>query len=112
LETKAVLHNEAVSQVQTLLALLEAVMLTIAPQPEARTALAYERQFLYCLAWSIGGLLDPADRRLFDTHLKSFKREALPQVSSSNSRLTDSSIECKCHLNLPPLVFHSPPSFV
>jgi len=76
-----VLHNESVSQVQTLLALLEAVMLTIAPQPEARSPLAYERQFVYCLAWSIGGLLDPGDRRLFDAHLRSFKREAMPQAS-------------------------------
>jgi hypothetical protein len=81
LQAKAVLHNESVSQVQTLLALLEAVMLTLAPQPEARTALAYERQFVYCLAWSIGGLLDPADRRLFDAHLRSFKRDAMPQAT-------------------------------
>ena len=81
LQAKAVLHNEAVSQVQTLLALLEAVTLTLPPQAEARTPLAYERHFVYCLAWSIGGLLDPGDRRLFDAHLRSLKRDAMPQAS-------------------------------
>ena len=36
LNAKPVLHNEAVGQVQTLLSLLEALMLTLASSPEAR----------------------------------------------------------------------------
>ena len=68
------------AQVQTLLALLEGVMLTVAANSEAKSAIAYERNFLYCLAWSIGGLLDPKDRGPFDSQLRSLKTSALPQV--------------------------------
>lgn len=75
------LHNEAVGQVQTLLALLEAVIKATPTGSEARTPLAYERHFLYCLAWGIGGLLAPEDRKLFDTHLRTLTAEALPQVA-------------------------------
>lgn len=80
LQTRPVLHNESVGQVQTLLALLEGVMLTLAATPEAKSATAYERHFMYCLAWSIGGLLDPKDRSPFDAQLRSLKTSALPQV--------------------------------
>ena len=30
-----------------------------------------ERLFLFCLMWSIGGLLEPAGRSAFDTELRS-----------------------------------------
>lgn len=82
-----VLFNEAVSQVQTLLALLEAILPSLGPSPEARSALAYERHFLYSLAWSIGGLLEAKDRGLFDNQLRSIRNEAMPLVSSAKSRI-------------------------
>ena len=80
------LHNEAVGQVQTLLSLLEALMLTLNPSSsEARSPLAYERNFLYCLAWSLGGLLEPRDRSAFDGHLRALAPEAMPQVKLPGS---------------------------
>jgi dynein heavy chain len=36
----------------------------------------FERHFLYCVAWSLGGLLTPGDRVKFDAHLRSLTGEA------------------------------------
>ena len=80
LSTKEVLFNEAVSQVQTLLALLEAILPTMPASPEARSPAAYERHFLYSLAWSLGGLLEPNDRLQFDLQMRSIRRGAMPDV--------------------------------
>ncbi len=80
LSAEEVLFNEAVSQVQTLLSLLEAILLAMPASPEARSVLAYERHFLYSLAWSIGGLLEPKDRASFDRQLRTIKKDAMPVV--------------------------------
>ena len=80
LSAEEVLFNEAVSQVQTLLSLLEAILPTMPTNLEARSAQAYERQFLYSLAWSIGGLLEPKDRNRFDRQLRAIKKDAMPTV--------------------------------
>ncbi|KAK9794950.1 hypothetical protein WJX73_010224 [Symbiochloris irregularis] len=75
---KPVLHNETVSQVQTLLTLLEGVLKSrgalggdSAPEgsvpPDAK---GIERIFLFCLAWGVGGLLDKKDRIALDAELR------------------------------------------
>lgn len=46
------------------------------PQAAARAAQVYERHFLFCLAWSIGGLLGTADRSKFDSFLRSLSDQA------------------------------------
>jgi dynein heavy chain len=43
---------------------------------EAADAARCERHFLYCLAWGVGGLLDPGDRARFDAHLRGLTRLA------------------------------------
>ena len=80
LQTRPVVHNEAVGQIQTLLALLEGVILSTASNFEAKSAAAYERHFMYCLVWSLGGLLDTADRKPFDAQLRSLKSAGMPHV--------------------------------
>lgn len=80
LNTKPVLHNEAVAQVQTLLDLLQAVLGGVPTAAEARSLAAYERHFLYCLAWGVGGLLGADDRCAFDQQLRKLAPAAMPQV--------------------------------
>ena len=45
---------------------------------ETVTAVHYERVFLYCLAWSVGGLLPQQERPAFDTQLRTLS-SSLPQ---------------------------------
>lgn len=92
------LHNEVVSQVQTLLTLLEGVLQargvlvgsgssSSAPAGEGGAAAAgnndpkvLERVFLFCLAWGVGGLLDKKDRAGLDAELRKLT-DLLPKVS-------------------------------
>lgn len=76
---KAVMHNEAVCQVNTMLTLLEGSLMlgdpsaTAAaggPSAVAITASHMERVFLFCLTWSLGGLLHERDRPTFDAELR------------------------------------------
>ncbi|KAK9841874.1 hypothetical protein WJX81_008571 [Elliptochloris bilobata] len=83
LNLKPVLHNEAVCQVGTLLTLLDGVLAKTgaagtAPASDAGAAAGMERVFLFCLAWSIGGLLDSKDRAAFDAELRT-QTAALPK---------------------------------
>ena len=96
------LHNEVVSQVQTLLTLLESVLAargvlpsaagSSAPagEPAAMAAAnsndpkALERVFLFCLAWGIGGLLDKKDRTALDTELRKLTDLLPKQVSPAH----------------------------
>lgn len=76
------LHNETVCQVGTLLTLLNSTLAKVAaanaPGGDTGAAVAMERVFLFCLAWSIGGLLDSKDRDLFDAELRTMT-SALPK---------------------------------
>ncbi|KAI3432720.1 hypothetical protein D9Q98_004263 [Chlorella vulgaris] len=86
LELRPVMHNEPVCQVSTLLTLLSGVLKaggTPGGTSSGVPQLApdhYERLFLYCLTWSLGGLLDGRDRVLFDAHLRSLTDQAPEQV--------------------------------
>lgn len=42
----------------------------------------YERLFLYCATWSLGGLLDAKERPRFDAHLRSLTDQAPEKVGA------------------------------
>jgi len=76
LNLKPVLHNEVVCQVGTLLTLLDGTLGKTAGAGaaggggDAGAGAAMERVFLFCLVWSLGGLLDSRDRAAFDAELR------------------------------------------
>lgn len=88
LELRPVMHNEQVCQVQTLLTLLTGVLKPLAGGSgggggSGGATLApdhYERLFLYCATWSLGGLLDARERPRFDAHLRSLTDQAPDKV--------------------------------
>lgn len=88
-ELRPVIHNEDVCQVSTLLTLLSGVLTAAGgggsggPGTGAALQLApdhFERLFLFCLTWSLGGLLDGKDRGLFDAKLRTLTSQAPEQV--------------------------------
>ena len=66
LNFKQAMTNEVLCQVQTLLDILQACLISAVEHNETYSEGHYERIFLYALAWSIGGLLDSKDRVTFD----------------------------------------------
>lgn len=79
---KPVMHNETVCQVNTLLTLLEGSLQSAAESPAAATdpaaaAAHMERIFIYCLTWSLGGLLHENDRPAFDSELRNLASAAI-----------------------------------
>ena len=88
LHLRPVMHNEQVCQVNTLLTLLTGILKPFsgeaggagaAPAP-ALAPDRYERIFLYCVAWSLGGLLDGKDRPALDAQLRSLSSQMPRQV--------------------------------
>lgn len=77
---KPVLYNEVVCQVSTLLTLLNGTLQKAVQSNDVLTPQQYERVFLYCLAWSLGGLLDQRDRPAFDAQLRNLSSELPPKV--------------------------------
>ncbi|DBA69380.1 TPA: Dynein gamma chain, flagellar outer arm [Trebouxia sp. C0005] len=75
---KAVMYNEAVCQVTTLMTLLNGCLLKSVTENTALPPLHYERIFVYCMAWGLGGLLDVKDRPALDAELRNMS-EALPK---------------------------------
>lgn len=74
---RAVMHNETACQISTLLTLLEGSLAaeppgttSNEPLPPALLAAHMERVFVFCLTWSLGGLLHERDRPLFDAELR------------------------------------------
>ncbi len=84
------MHNENVNQVSTLLTLLTGVLKPITGDSMASTTILasdhYERIFIYCLAWSLGGLLDAKDRVLFDIQLRTLTNQAPKKVGAAPGR--------------------------
>lgn len=77
------MSNEQVCQVNTLLTLLSGVLKPLSGGPGSGASSAaplpaahYERLFLYCLTWSLGGLLDARDRLRFDAHMRALTDQA------------------------------------
>jgi dynein heavy chain, axonemal len=86
LKLKPVMFNETNCQVNTLLILLDGSLLfsnntTVEGLPDG----AVERIFLYCLAWSIGGLLELRDRSLFDSQMRTLSGCMPAKVCKLNS---------------------------
>ncbi|CAL8466542.1 g6078 [Coccomyxa elongata] len=74
---RAVMHNETACQISTLLTLLEGSLAAeppgtnmAEPLPPALLSAHMERVFVFCLTWSLGGLLHERDRPLFDAELR------------------------------------------
>ncbi len=87
---KPVMHNEAACQVSTLLTLLEGSLAAgdppADPSSPAAAAVHAERVFVFCLTWSLGGLLHERDRPAFDAELRRLAPADLmpPKVNFSN----------------------------
>lgn len=86
LNAKQVMHNENICQLQTLLDLLAASLKKAEAENEILSEGHYERVFLYCMAWSLGGLLDEKQRLGLDTMLRTLS-DNLPQKGDDDETL-------------------------
>ena len=73
---KFIMENETICQISTLLALLEGCLSRV----KSNTSSVYQMEqiFLYCLSWSLGGLLHENDRNAFDALLRTISPDAMP----------------------------------
>jgi hypothetical protein len=89
---KPVMHNETVCQISTLLTLLEGCLLKASSSDSnlvnTISVVHLERIFLYCLAWSLGGLLNERDRLSFDIELRAISSSAMPTKVGERIRHT------------------------
>ena len=86
LNVKQTMFNEVVCQVSTLLKLLDGVLIPAVEEGEILSEGHYERLFVYCLAWSLGGLLSEADRPAFDSMLREFS-DNMPEPQNEGDTL-------------------------
>lgn len=84
LELRPVMSNEQVCQVSTLLTLLSGVLTPLGAAHLSPDH--YERLFLYCATWSLGGLLEARDRPRFDAHLRALTDQAPEKVGGGAER--------------------------
>ena len=75
-----VMDFETVVQVESLLHLLEGSCSYFGERSAAVSAIHYERMFLYCITWSLGGRLDDIGRQEFDTALRLLAKEMPAKV--------------------------------
>jgi len=78
LNLKPVMYNEQVSQVTTLMTLLDGCIKTYTEKLGALDAVKLERLFIYCLTWSLGGLLSEKDRAAFDAEIRGMGSKQMP----------------------------------
>ena len=86
------MYNEAVCQVTTLMTLLNGCLLKSVTDNSALAPATYEKFFLYCLAWGLGGLLDVKDRPALDTEFRSMSDQMPKKVGQtfcSNTCIAD-----------------------
>lgn len=81
------MYNEAVCQVTTLMTLLNGCLLKSVTENSALPPVHYERIFMYCMAWGLGGLLDVKDRPALDAELRNMS-DALPKKVSLSHQTT------------------------
>eukprot|EP00879_Flechtneria_rotunda_P026528 GHRR01028292.1.p1 GENE.GHRR01028292.1~~GHRR01028292.1.p1 ORF type:complete len:1302 (+),score=429.83 GHRR01028292.1:91-3906(+) len=81
---RPVVYNETACTVGTLLTLLSATLQKYESTHEQLTETKLEHLFLYCLTWSLGGLLSEKERPAFDTELRSIAGANLPKRESEN----------------------------
>lgn len=74
------MYNEAVCQVTTLMTLLNGCLLKSVTENSALAPATYERVFLYCLAWGLGGLLDVKDRPALDAEFRNMSDQMPKKV--------------------------------
>lgn len=70
LSLKPVMYNEQVSVVGNTMTLLHGYLKSFKETGTPLNEAKIERVFLYCLTWSLGGLLEVKDRPLFDSELR------------------------------------------
>lgn len=88
------MYNEAVCQVTTLMTLLNGCLLKSVTDNSTLPPVHYERIFMYCMAWGLGGLLDVKDRPALDAELRNMC-DALPKkVSPCCHRRYSISLSC------------------
>lgn len=85
LNFKAVMYNEEVCQVGTLLTLLEGMLKKYEPGNEVLAAEKYQRIFLYCFIWSLGGLTAMKDRPAFSNEIMSYIKTNVPPASGEDT---------------------------
>lgn len=74
------MYNEAVCQVTTLMTLLNGCLLKSVTENSALAPATYERFFLYCLAWGLGGLVDVKDRPALDAEFRTMSDQMPKKV--------------------------------
>ncbi|CAD7698753.1 unnamed protein product [Ostreobium quekettii] len=83
LNLKNVLFNEEVCQVSTLTTLLDSMLQHCVNTNEILSPDKYEKVFLFCLVWSLGGLLDNKDRPQFSQEVASIGSN-LPEMDEES----------------------------
>lgn len=73
---KLIMEIEITCQINTLLTLLEGSLSRV--ESSMVPELHMEHIFLYCLSWSLGGVLHESDRYAFDSTLRSTTLHAMP----------------------------------
>nr|Q39575.1 RecName: Full=Dynein gamma chain, flagellar outer arm [Chlamydomonas reinhardtii]7KZM_C Chain C, Dynein gamma chain, flagellar outer arm [Chlamydomonas reinhardtii]7KZN_C Chain C, Dynein gamma chain, flagellar outer arm [Chlamydomonas reinhardtii]7KZO_C Chain C, Dynein gamma chain, flagellar outer arm [Chlamydomonas reinhardtii]8GLV_AD Chain AD, Dynein gamma chain, flagellar outer arm [Chlamydomonas reinhardtii]8GLV_AX Chain AX, Dynein gamma chain, flagellar outer arm [Chlamydomonas reinhar len=82
---KPVMYNEQVSIVGTVMTLLNGYLKSMKEAGTAMNDAKYERVFLYCMTWSLGGLLEMKERPLFDQELRTFAHNMPPKEEDSDT---------------------------
>ena len=59
-------------------------VLASAASDPSRYTTQLEKLFLFCAAWSVGGLLEPDDRVKFDAYLRKLSPDAMPSLTSGS----------------------------
>ena len=89
------MHNETACQVSSLLTLLDGALLKLLPLDDpAAAAQRAERVFVFCLAWSLGGLLTDRDRLAFDAELRAISPAAMPPKVGATCWVLSPSLDC------------------
>lgn len=89
------MYNEAVCQVTTLMTLLNGCLLKSVTDNSTLPPVHYERIFVYCMAWGLGGLLDVKDRPALDAELRNMC-DALPKKVNPCSQVQLAVSCCAC----------------
>ena len=85
LNLRPTMPNQEVCQVGTLLSLLEACLKPSFDSNENLSEGHIERLFIYCLTWSLGGLLTIEDRKKFSTVMYQLGSDNLPKLDDASN---------------------------
>ncbi|MEW5318622.1 MAG: hypothetical protein WDW38_009830 [Sanguina aurantia] len=82
---KPVMYNEQVCSVNTLLTLIGSALKGYKEGGVVLNDVKYERIFLFCMAWALGGLLEQKERPMFDQELRSFAHNMPPKEEDTDT---------------------------